>query len=141
MSDTQDEVSRLLEIKTGVSKPIEKRQASPAIAFDEDELPVDDNPVYGFDRTRKPKMMLSFRKANKTVRHIPYHHIYMMDETEGQFITVYTAACAITIEGERLEAIANRIKRGDLSYVQEGTATAPDGARVDAIRFEIPREE
>jgi GH43 family beta-xylosidase len=140
MSEVKDDLSRLLELKTGVSKPIEKRSSPLPVILEEEELPAEDNPVYGFDRTRKPKMMLSFRRANKTTRHIPYHHIYMVDETGGRFITVYTAACSVTIEGENLEAISRHIKRGDLSYIQEGTATAPDGAKVDAIKFEAPGE-
>jgi hypothetical protein len=138
MSDKEDEIDKLLGVKKANLTLVENKGKTP---IDDDELPIDDNPVYGFDRTRKPKMMLSFRKANKTTRHIPYQHILMMDETAGQLITVYTHACAITIEGENLEAIAYRIKRGDLSYIQEGTATAHDGARVDVINFEVPGEE
>lgn len=139
MSNKDEEIDKLLGIKKGNLSLVENKGKTPT--HDDDELPVEDNPVYGFDRTRKPKMMLSFRKANKTTRHIPYQHILMMDESEGQTITVYTHACAITIEGEKLEPIAYRIKRGDLSYVQEGKAVAQDGARVDVIRYEIPGDE
>lgn len=138
MSKDED-IDKLLGIKKGNLELVENKGKTPLVDGDED-LPIDDNSVYGFDRTRKPKMMLSFRKANKTTRHIPYHHILMMDETEGQFITVYTHACTVTVEGENLGSIAYRIKRGDLSYIQEGAAIAPDGARVDVIKFEVPSD-
>jgi len=139
MSDKQDEIDKLLGIKKGNLTLVENKGKT-LVTGDDDELPIDDTPVYGFDRMRKPKMMLSFRKANNSRRHIPYHHILMVDETEGKLITVYTHACAISVEGENLETIAYRIKRGDLSYVQESTAPAPDGTRVDKIRFELPGE-
>lgn len=134
-----EEIDKLLGVRKGKLELVENKGKT--LLAEDDELPIDDTPVYGFDRTRKPKMMLSFRKANKTARHIPYHQILMMDESEGQFITVYTHACTITVEGENLESIAYRIKRGDLSYIQESLTPAPDGARVDEIRFDVPKGE
>lgn len=142
MGSHEDEINKLLEIKTGVSKTIEKKKsASQTIGGEDEELPIEDNPVYGFDRTRKPKTMLSFRKADKTKIHVPYPHILLVHEIGERFINVYTPACIITVEGEKLENIAYRIKRGDLSYIQEGTATAPDGVRVDLIKFDMGKED
>jgi len=52
-------------------------------------------------------------------------------------MTVYTLACTVTLEGEKLGLILQRIKRGDLSYIREGSPrnpiTAPDGVRVDLM--------
>ncbi len=118
--------------------PLIKPKGKPAIS--EEDLPVDDNQVYGFDRTRKPKMMLSFRKADKSKLHVPYPQILLVHEGGEGFLTIHTHACAVTVEGENLENIAYRIKRGDLSYIQESPDTAPDGARVDLIRFEVGRD-
>ena len=121
------EVDRLL-----LGKPTSKT----LVSHDDDDI-MEDNPVYGCDRTRKPKMMLSFKKANKTTKHIPYPHILMVDETEGLFITIYTTACTVMIEGDKLDLIALRIKRGDCSYIAESNTTAPDGVRVDLIKFDL----
>ncbi len=127
---TEREEDRVLSLIETRGKP----------ASSEEDLPVDDNQVYGFDRTRKPKMMLSFRKADKSKLHVPYPQILLVHEGGEGFLTIHTHACAVTVEGENLENIAYRIKRGDLSYIQESPDTAPDGARVDLIRFEVGRD-
>jgi hypothetical protein len=125
---TDREVLTLIETK-----------AKPVIAGD-NEPPVDDNPVYGFDRTRKPKMMLEFISADASSVCIPYPQILRMSQSAGCFLSVYTSSGVITVEGVNLKSIASRIKRGDLSYIREGKTTAPDGVRVDSIRFEVGKD-
>lgn len=123
-----------ISIKKGKLELVENKGKTPLA---DDELPIEDNQVYGFDRTRKPKMMLSFRKADKTKLHVPYPQILLVHEGGADFLTIHTHACTVTVEGENLENIAYRIKRGDLSYIQESPDTAPDGARVDNIKFDV----
>ena len=72
-------------IKKGNLELVENKGKTPLI---DDELPIDDNQVYGFDRTRKPKMMLSFRKADKTKLHVPYPQILLVHEGGEGFLTV-----------------------------------------------------
>jgi hypothetical protein len=122
--------------REAVEKTAEYQPPTPANDVEEIEP---DNAVYGSDKTRRPKTMLSFRKANNTRRHIPYPHIYLVDESEGLFLTVHSNGCVVKVEGQNLNLVAERIKHGTLSYIQESSKTkpvySPDGVAIFAIDY------
>lgn len=122
--------------REAVEKTAEYQPPTPANDVEEIEP---DNAVYGSDKTRRPKTMLSFRKANNTRRHIPYPHIYLVDESEGIFLTLHSHGCIVKIEGKNLNLVAERIKHGTLSYIQESNRAnpvySPDGVAIFAIDY------
>lgn len=143
MSSALEKLRNLARVAENDS-PLPEEEA-PALAGAADlEAPEEDNAVYGCDRTRRQKNMLSFRKADRTKRHIPYNQILMVDETDDVLLHVYTAYCVIIIEGRKLDLIGQRIKHGSLSYIQEGSKDkpiiAPDGACVYSITYESLRD-
>lgn len=134
----------ILEARKHASKQAidDKAVNAPPIVADDDIEP--DNAVYGSDKTRRQKNMLSFRKANNTRRHIPYPHILMVDVSEGLFLTVYSHGCVVTVEGKNLDLVGERIKHGTLSYIQESSKTkpvySPDGVAIFAIEYDSLKE-
>jgi hypothetical protein len=110
---------------------------APAGLDDDDE----DFIVYGADRTRRPRLMLSLLQSDGISHHIPYPHIVRIMSCRDESITILTFGCTFTIEGDKLAGIVARLKRQDLSYIREGKgnnpAVAPDGTRVDKIKIEV----
>ncbi len=97
----------------------------------------EDFSVYGSDRTKRQKNMLSFCLASGTDIHLPYNQIRKVKSHEGALMQVFTTSSIITIEGKRLNLIAQRIKHGSLSYINEGGKNnpphTPDGVCVYSI--------
>jgi len=124
-------------------KELETPQAVAAVLADDDSEDVANNLVFGSDRTKRQKNMLSFRKKNNHWRHIPYNQILLVDDREGLNITVFTHLFTIIIKGVNLRPISERIKHGSLSYVQESSKASPiktdDGTAVYSIAFENPQ--
>ncbi len=101
-----------------------------------------DNPVFGSDRTRKPKIVLTLRLISGFSRHIPYLHIIGCDDYKGEIISFHTIRYTAIIEGRKLSEIAERFKRGNLSYINEGGTkqppASPNGAMIYKIKFVAP---
>lgn len=118
----------------------EKRPPKPTDHSGEVEEKDERNPVFGTDRTRQRQIMLSLRKANQTAKLIPYHHILQVEVTADRLVTLYCTGTLVTIEGEKLGTIVDRIARYELAYVQEehprSPAMGPNGERIKEIRFE-----
>jgi hypothetical protein len=64
----------------------------------------------------------------------------MVDESEGLFLTVFSHGCVVRVEGKNLNLVAERIKHGTLSYIQESSRAnpvySPDGVAIFAIDYE-----
>lgn len=113
--------------------------------IDDNGEDVPNNRVYGSDRTRRQKTMLTFEKSDKSCIDIPYHQIIKVLRTNEKIITIYTHHDMIHIHGKNLFPIGQRIKYGSLSYVRESNRTnpevTPDGTAVYSIVIEDLRAE
>ena len=93
--------------------------------------------VYGSDRTKRAKNMLSFYLLNETIIDIPYIQIRKVKAHQNALIQLFTGDSIITIEGTKVNFIRERIKHGSLSYVREGgkknPPQTPDGVAVYSI--------
>jgi hypothetical protein len=93
--------------------------------------------VYGSDRTKRAKTMLSLYLLNETIIDIPYIQIRKVKSQQNALIQLFTGDSIITIEGTKVNLIRERIKHGSLSYVREGgkrnPPQTPDGVAVYSI--------
>jgi hypothetical protein len=93
--------------------------------------------VYGSDRTKRVKNMLSFYLLNETIIDVPYIQIRKVKSHQNALIQLFTGDSIITIEGTKVNFIRERIKHGSLSYVREGgkknPPQTPDGVAVYSI--------
>lgn len=125
------------------SKVLENFFAPPSTKVNAPELQTDEadskNPVYGIDRSRKA-MMLSIRKHDGTGKLIPYAQILDVDFTAEKLITLHCSGATVTIEGEHLGTLLERLSRYEVSYIQEGNpgnpVKGPEGESIREIRLE-----
>lgn len=101
------------------------------------------NPVYGIDRSRKGSM-LAIRKRDGSGKLIPYSHILEIDFTGGKILTLHCSGSVITIEGDKLEPLVDRLARYEVTYLQEGAsenpARGPEGESIREIRMKAALE-
>jgi hypothetical protein len=121
--------------KPAVENPPPSADLAIAADFEEDFF------VYGSDKTKRQKNMLSLVMLDNRVLHLPYNQIMFVDVQHTRLLSIYTHFGIISIEGKKLDLIAQRIKHGSLSYINEGgkkkPPVTPDGVAVYSIFVEI----
>jgi hypothetical protein len=100
-----------------------------------------DYSVYGSDRTKRQKNMISLVMLDNRVVHLPYNQIMFVDVQHSKLLSIYAHFGIISITGKGLDLIAQRLKHGSLSYINEGGKTkppqTPDGVCVYSITVDI----
>lgn len=101
----------------------------------------EDFSVYGSDRTKRTKTMLTLLLREDRELNIAYPQILFVDVQKQCILTIFTTFGVIKLHGKRLDLISKRIKHGSLSYIVEGgkenPPQTPDGVCVFEINIEI----